>query len=156
MTGRLRAEIKQKKPFQTPEQEAFLNLQRTADALMRAVAEVLKPAGLSPAQYNVLRILRGAGPEGLACREVGERMVTRDPDITRLLDRLEERGLVTRSREREDRRVITTRITEEGLRILKRLDGPVARVQERQLGHLGAHRLRALIALLEVARERAG
>ena len=156
MTGRLRAEIKQRKPFQTLQQEAFLNLQRTADALMRAVAEVLKPAGLSPAQYNVLRILRGAGPEGLACREVGERMVTRDPDITRLLDRLEERGLVGRSREREDRRVITTRITGEGLRILKRLDGPVARVQERQLAHLGARRLRALIALLVVARERAG
>ena len=156
MTGRLRGEIKQRKPFQTPQQEAFLNLQRTADALMRAVAEVLKPAGLSPAQYNVLRILRGAGPEGLACREVGERMVTRDPDITRLLDRVEERGLVGRSREREDRRVITTRITGEGLRILKRLDGPVARVQERQLAHLGARRLRALIALLEVARERAG
>jgi DNA-binding MarR family transcriptional regulator len=156
MTGRLRAEIKQRKPFQTAQQEAFLNLLRTADALMRGEVEVLKPAGLSPAQYNVLRILRGAGARGLACREVGERMVTRDPDITRLLDRLEERGLVRRSREREDRRVITTRITEEGLDLLKKLDGPVARLHEQQLGHLGAKRLRSLIALLEVARERVG
>jgi len=156
MTGRLRAEIKQQKPFQTLQQEAFLNLLRTADALMRGEVEVLKPAGLSPAQYNVLRILRGAGAGGLACREVGERMVTRDPDITRLLDRLEERGLVMRSREREDRRVITTRITEEGLDLLKKLDGPVARLHEQQLGHLGAKRLRSLIALLEAARERVG
>ena len=156
MTGRLQREIKQRRSFESLEQEALLNLQRTADALLRGVAEVLKPTGLSPAQYNVLRILRGAGPGGLSCREVAARMVTRDPDITRLLDRLGERGLVTRSREREDRRVITTRITEAGLRLLKTLDGPIAAVDQRLLGHLGRRRVRALISLLEVARERAG
>ncbi len=89
MAGRLQTEIKQRKPFAGTEVEAFLNLQRTADALARALAEVLKPAGLSGPQYNILRILRGAGPGGLACREICQRMVTRDPDMTRLLDRLE-------------------------------------------------------------------
>src|SRR3972149_8309817 len=89
MAGRLQAEIKQKKPFRTLEQEAFLNLLRTTDALLRGQAKVLKSVGLSHPQYNVLRILRGAGPHGLACREVCERLITRDPDVTRLLDRLE-------------------------------------------------------------------
>src|SRR5919108_1101542 len=106
MARRLRMEIHQTKPFASLEEEAFLNLQRTADALLHGLEAALKPAGLSPSQYNVLRILRGAEAEGLACREVGERMVTRDPDITRLLDRLEARGLVMRARDREDRRVI--------------------------------------------------
>ncbi len=155
MGKRLRTEIKQRKRFGSAEEEVFLNLQRTADALMQGLAEVLKPAGLSPTQYNVLRILRGAGPAGLACREVGQRMLTRDPDVTRLLDRLEKRGLVTRSREQHDRRVITTRITAEGLRILQELDGPVAELHMRQLRHLGGSRLRALIDLLEGAREKA-
>ncbi|MBI4737736.1 MAG: MarR family transcriptional regulator [candidate division NC10 bacterium] len=134
------------------EGEAFVNLLRTADALMQGVAATLKSAGLSPAQYNVLRILRGAGPDGLACREIGERMITRDPDITRLLDRLEERGLVTRSRDRADRRVITTRIADKGLRILKDLDRPIEELHVDQLGHLGEQRLRSLITLLEAAR----
>ncbi len=156
MTGRIRKEIKQRKPFRRIEDEAFVTLQRTADALMQGVAAALKPVGLSSAQYNVLRILRGAGPGGLACREIGERMITRDPDITRLLDRLEERGLITRNRDRVDRRVITTRITEKGLRILKDLEGPIEQLHVEQLGHLGDRRLRSLIDLLEVARARAG
>jgi len=122
---------------------------------MRGLAELLKPAGLSATQYNVLRILRGAGRQGLACREVGDRMVTKDPDMTRLLDRLEARGLVARSRERQDRRVITTRITAAGLRLLKDLDRPVAELHERQLGHVPGPRLRTLLDLLETARERA-
>ena len=133
---------------------AFLNLQRTADALMQGVEATLKPFGLSPTQYNVLRILRGAGPEGLACRQIGERMLTRDPDITRLLDRLEARKLVTRSREQKDRRVLTTRITAAGLEILKQLDAPIAQVHRKQLGHLGEARLRTLSSLLELARSR--
>jgi len=155
MTGRARREIRQRKPFRRIEDEAFVNLQRTADALLQGVAAALKPVGLSPAQYNVLRILRGAGPDGLACRQIGERMITRDPDITRLLDRLEERGLVTRNRDRADRRVITTRITEKGLRLLKDLDGPIEHLHVEQLGHLGDQRLRSLIELLEVARAKA-
>lgn len=155
MAGRLRAEIKQKKPFRHVEQEAFVNLQRTADALMQGLAAILKPIGLSASQYNVLRILRGAGSDGLACREVAERMVTRDPDVTRLLDRLEDRGLVTRTREQGDRRIITVRITEEALRILADLDAPVAELHVRQLGHLGKDRLRTLIDLLETARGKA-
>ena len=156
MPGRIQREIKQTKPFRRVEDEAFANLQRTADALMQGVAAALKPVGLSPAQYNVLRILRGAGPDGLACRELGERMITRDPDITRLLDRLEERELVSRTRDRADRRVMATRITEKGLRLLKDLDDPIARLHTDQLGHLGDQRLRSLIALLEAARAKAG
>jgi DNA-binding MarR family transcriptional regulator len=156
MTGRDRKAIRQKKPFRRLEDEAFVNLLRTADALMQGVAATLKPAGLSPAQYNVLRILRGAGPDGLACREIGERMIAKDPDITRLLDRLAERDLIRRSRDRADRRVITTRITDKGLGILKELDTPVEELHVKQLGHLGEQRLRSLVDLLEAARARTG
>lgn len=155
MTGRARREIRQRKPFRRIEDEAFVNLQRTADALLQGVAAALKPVGLSPAQYNVLRILRGAGPDGLACRQIGERMITRDPDITRLLDRLEDRDLVSRTRDRADRRVMATRITKKGLRLLKDLDGPIEHLHVEQLGHLGDQRLRSLIELLEVARAKA-
>jgi DNA-binding MarR family transcriptional regulator len=156
MTGRVRREIRKQKPLRRVEDEAFVSLQRTADALMQGVAAALKPAGLSPAQYNVLRILRGAGPDGLACREIGERMITKDPDITRLLDRLEERGLVARSRDRADRRVITTRITDKGQRILEDLDKAIEELHVKQLGHLGEQRLRSLLDLLEAARTGAG
>jgi DNA-binding MarR family transcriptional regulator len=154
MTGKVQAEIKQKKPFRLREEEAFVNLLRTVDVLLQGVAERLKPQGLSPTQYNVLRILRGAEPEGLACRGIGERMISRDPDVTRLLDRLEDRGLVARTRGREDRRVVTTRITDDGLRILGKLEAPIADLHARQLGHLGAARLRTLIDLLEQARNK--
>ncbi|MEK7204318.1 MAG: MarR family transcriptional regulator [candidate division NC10 bacterium] len=148
--------MRQKKPFRRVEDEAFVNLLRTVDALMQGVAATLKPAGLSPAQYNVLRVLRGAGPDGLACREIGERMIAKDPDITRLLDRLEERDLISRSRDRADRRVITTRITDKGMRILKELDKPIEELHVKQLGHLGEQRLRSLVDLLEAARARTG
>jgi DNA-binding MarR family transcriptional regulator len=133
-------------------EEALLNIHRTAGRLQAAVAEVLKPADLSAAQYNVLRILRGAGKAGLACREIGERMVTRDPDTTRLLDRLEKRGLTARSRESKDRRVITVRITAAGLRVLQRLDGAVGRFVRHHMGKLDTKRLRALIEALELVR----
>ena len=152
MTGRVQKEIRQRKPFRRLEDEAFVNIQRTADALMQGVAATLKGKDLSPPQYNVLRILRGAGDAGLACREIAERMISRDPDITRLLDRLEERDLVARSRDRTDRRVITTRITEPGLRVLGELDEPIQKLHVGQLGHLGPERLRSLIDLLESAR----
>lgn len=150
--GRLRKEIKQTKPFVSLEEEAFLSLQRTADDLLRGMALVLKPARLSPTQYNILRILRGAGDEGLACREVGERMISRDPDMTRLLDRLEARKLVERERGRRDRRVITTRITLDGKELLKRLDGPVSEFPRRRMGHVGAERLRSLVRVLDQLR----
>ncbi len=139
-------------PFRSLEQGAFLSLLRTGDALLRRVEEALRPAGLSHTQYNVLRILRGAGPQGLACREVAERMLTRDPDVTRLLDRLERRRLVKRARERRDRRVVSVRITAAGLRILKELDAPIAALHRAQLKHMGGRRLRSLLALLALAR----
>jgi len=156
MRTRLRDEIKQQRPFESLEQEALLNVLRTADALMQEIAAVLKPFKLSHSQYNVLRILRGASPDGLACQEISERMISRDPDITRLLDRLEARGLVTRTRDQEDRRVVTARITLEGLRLLEALDELIAEVDRYALQHLGEQRLRTLIQLLELARERGG
>ncbi len=152
MAGRVQREIKQTKPFTSLSEEAIINLQRTADVLMRGVEEVLKTAELSPTQYNVLRILRGAGPAGLACREIGSRMITRDPDITRLLDRLESRELVERSRETKDRRIVKARVTSNGLRMLKALDLPIHAAHEKLLGHLGQNRLLELIQLLEDAR----
>ena len=134
-----------------PEEDAFLDLLRTTDLLSRRPAQVLKTEDLSATQYNVLRILRGA-PEGLACGEIGNRMITRDPDITRLLDRLEKRKLVSRCREAKDRRMVLTRITSEGLKLLARLDDPVREAHRKQLGHLGRERLRTLEGLLSEAR----
>jgi MarR family transcriptional regulator, organic hydroperoxide resistance regulator len=156
MARRLRDEIQQQNPFESLEQEAVLNVLRTADVLLQRIAAVLKPFKLSHSQYNVLRILRGAGPEGLACREISERMITRDPDITRLLDRLEARGLLTRTRDQRDRRVITAHITSEGRHLLEALDQPIAEVDRQPLQHLGEQQLRTLIQLLELARERGG
>lgn len=124
---------------------------RTADLLSRGVTGVLKLAELSPAQYNVLRILRGA-PEGLPCSEVATRMITRDPDITRLLDRMEKRNLILRSRKSRDRRRVLARITPQGLGLLVRLDVPVQEAHIRQLGHLGRKRLQLLSELLRSCR----
>jgi DNA-binding MarR family transcriptional regulator len=153
MVGRLRRSIRQRKRFQSLEAEAFLNIEHTADALMRGLADVLKASDLSPTQYNVLRILRGAGPGGLACGEIAERMVTRDPDITRLLDRLQRRGLIARERDGKDRRVVTTTITAEGAALVGRLDEPVQHLHARQLSHLGEPSLVRLVGLLERARD---
>jgi DNA-binding MarR family transcriptional regulator len=119
--------------------------------LSRGLVRVLRSEDVSPTQYNVLRILRGA-PEGLPCGEVASRMITRDPDITRLLDRLEKRELISRCRETKDRRTVMARITPEGLKLLARLDEPVQAAHRKQLGHLGQGRLRALTELLRVAR----
>jgi DNA-binding MarR family transcriptional regulator len=134
-----------------PEEAAFLELMRTTDMLSRGLVRLLKSEDLSPAQYNVLRILRGA-PEGLFCGEIGSRMITRDPDVTRLLDRLEKRELISRCREAEDRRTVMARITPAGLKVLARLDEPVQAAHRKQLGHLGRRRLRSLTELLGVAR----
>lgn len=150
--GKLREEIRATKPFASLEQEVFLNLQRTADLLMADIEELLRPHQISPTQYNVLRILRGSRETGLACHEITERMITHDPDMTRLLDRLADRSLISRAREKGDRRVIRVRITAAGLALLRTLDEPVKTAHRKQLGHLGEHRLRVLNRLLEAAR----
>ena len=139
----------------TPEETAVVEVLRTGDLLARGLAPVLKREKLSTAQYNVLRILRGA-PEGLACGEIASRMITRDPDITRLLDRLEKRGLIARRRESRDRRLVVTRIAAAGLEALARLDGPVREAHGRQLGHVGRARLAELAELLRMCREDGG
>jgi len=128
-----------------------LELLRTTDQLSRGLVLLLKAEQLSPTQYNVLRILRGA-LEGLPSGEIGQRMITRDPDITRLLDRLEKRGLIARWRVSKDRRMVLARITPEGLKMLDRLDRPMQEGHRKQLGHLGRERLKALCELLRVAR----
>jgi DNA-binding MarR family transcriptional regulator len=140
------------KPGSSPEEVTHLEMMRTMEALSHRFAQVLKAEDLSSTQYNVLRILRGA-PEGLPCGEIGNRMVTRDSDITRLLDRLEKRSLVSRSRETKDRRTVWTRITPEGLKLLARLDEPIRTTHIELLGHLGTKRLNLLADLLRVARQ---
>lgn len=152
MSGRLKDEIQQTKEFESIEEEVLLNLMRTSDAVMRDITLALKPFRLSPTQYNVLRILRGAGAGGLACGSIADRMVTRDPDITRLLDRMEKRGVISRSRETRDRRVITARITTEGLDVLRAVNEQNPKLAGAMLGHMGERRLRALCSLLEQVR----
>jgi len=134
-----------------PEESAFLELLRASDMLSRGLILVLKREDVSLTQYNVLRILRGA-EEGLPCGEIAGKMITRDPDVTRLLDRLEKRKLISRSRETTDRRTVLVRITPLGLKLLARLDKPVQAAHRKQLGHLGRERLRALSGLLHIAR----
>ena len=152
MAGRLQREIRQTKAIRLLEEEAALNVVRTADAVMMAVGEVLKPHLLSATQYNVLRILRGAGEDGASCKDIGSRMVARDPDITRLMDRLEQRGLVTRDRAKEDRRVVTHRLTKAGVELVNELDRPIEAAHKRTMGHMKAEKLRELVGLLEEVR----
>jgi DNA-binding MarR family transcriptional regulator len=153
MSRGLQAELKQKIPFTSREAEVYLSLLRTTDALQTQVEAQLKEFCLTGTQYNALRILRGAGPEGLPCREIGERMITRDPDITRLLDRLEDRGFVQRTRARHDRRVIYGRITAAGLKLLRAMDMPLEKFGREMLRHVGQEKLKQLIELLELVRE---
>jgi DNA-binding MarR family transcriptional regulator len=150
----VQAELKPK-PGSCPEEVTHLEMLRTMEALSHRFAQVLKTEDLSSTQYNVLRILRGA-PDGLPCGEIASRMITRDPDITRLLDRLEKRELISRSRETRDRRTVIARITPDGLKLLARLDEPVEEGHRKQLGHLGRERLRALTELLCAARTQVG
>jgi DNA-binding MarR family transcriptional regulator len=152
VAGKLQQEIRQTKAIRLLEEEAALNVMRTADALMAAVGEVLKPHLLSATQYNVLRILRGAGEDGASCKDIGSRMVARDPDITRLMDRLEQRGLLTRDRAREDRRVVTHRLTKAGVELVNELDRPIEASHKRTMGHMKAEKLRDLVGLLEEVR----
>lgn len=153
MSKGIRAEIKQGKPFHSLEEETAVALARTTDLLSRRMEMLLKEHGLTGTQYNVLRILRGAGKSGLACSEIAERMVTRDPDVTRLLDRMERAGLCTRERTPEDRRVIVVHITSKGLKTVGDLDEPVNSLNHSLLGHLGDKKLRLLLGLLEQARQ---
>lgn len=154
MTIRLRDELKQSKPFGSLEQEAMLSIQRTDAVLGYSIIEALKPFGVTPTQYNVLRILRGARPAGLCREDIRSRLIAEVPDVTRLLDRMEQAGLVDRERDTADRRLVTTRITAKGLRLLDELDGPVKKVHEEELGHMNNAELRSLIALLAKARLR--
>lgn len=155
MAGKLKREIKQTRPFASLHEEVVLSMLRTADAIAVPMTDVLREAGLSLSQYNILRILRGAGADGLPCGEISERMVRRDPDLTRLLDRLEARGLVTRSRGTADRRVVLASVSAEGLRLLESLDETIEATVRQTLAHMPKARLNALCELLEEARERA-
>jgi DNA-binding MarR family transcriptional regulator len=152
MSGKLKREIKQTRPFHSLQEEVVLAILRTADQLVAPMTELLRAAKLSFSQYNVLRILRGAGAEGLPCGAISERMVRRDPDLTRLLDRLEASGLVARARGTADRRVVIATITGKGLDLLASLDGKVEAAAGRPLTHLSTERLEALRDLLEEAR----
>ncbi len=154
MTTDLRDEIRQRKPFTSLQQETYLNLFRTEAVLHDAFEQMLKPYGVSGTQYNVLRILRGAGPDGLCRNEIRDRLLTRMPDVTRLLDRMEQGGLVTRVRSAEDRRVVTTKLTRKGKSLVDTLDAPVAREHQRRLGHLSDDQLRTLTKFLTLARQK--
>lgn len=143
-----------KSPAVSLENRIFVVLLRAADTLGQQAEHFLKAAGLTGAQYNVLRILRGAEPEGLPCSGIADRMISHDPDMTRLLDRLEKRGLITRERQTDDRRVVKARITPQALSLLKTLDQPVRELHKRQFRHMSPQRLKILFDLLEEVRIR--
>src|SRR4051812_19238397 len=152
MATDLRTELKQTKPFRSLEEEAMLNIQRTSALLEHRIGEVFKAHGITGTQYNVLRILRGAGTNGLCRNEVRDRLVAQVPDVPRLLDRMEDAGLVERERSEVDRRLVATRITKQGLKLLEQLDTPVAEAHSRQLGHMSGAQLKSLVELLSIAR----
>ena len=154
MPSDLRTDLRQLKPFGSLREEAYLNVARTAAVLNDGLDRLLGTRGLSPTQYNVLRVLRGAGADGLCRNEVRDRLITRMPDVTRLLDRMEEAGLVSRVRSTAARRLVTTTLTEQGRALVDALDDEVTRAHEDQLGHLDESQLRALIDLLSLARTR--
>jgi len=150
MAGTVARELKQQKPFSTPEQEILLGVLIAAARVIEPWARFLSTTTqLTTNQYNVLRILRGSHPAKLACSDIAERMIDRDPDITRLVDRLETRGLVKRTRSRQDRRVVEVSISDKGLALVRGLDAHVQRMPKALLGHLGVERLRQLGGLLE-------
>lgn len=152
----LRTDLKQAKPFVSVHQEAFLNVARTHAVLTDGLDRVLGPHGLSITQYNILRMLRGAGPDGLCRNEIGRRLITRMPDVTRLLDRMEAARLVARLRSTEDRRLVNTTLTAKGRQLVDKLDGEVAREHERTLGHMTKAQLSTLVDLLGLARDGTG
>ncbi len=134
------------------EDHLFVALLKASDSLASQADQLIKANGLTSAQYNVLRILRGAGPEGLPCNTIAERMISRDPDMTRLLDRMEKRDVISRERQKEDRRVVKARITDEGLKLLKKMDAPIRGLHKSQFAHMTSARLKTLMDILtEVA-----
>jgi DNA-binding MarR family transcriptional regulator len=153
MPPELRDDIQQSKPFSSLEQEAFLNLLRTQAELSDSFERMLRPFGISAAQYNVLRILRGSEANAMCRNEIRGRLLTRMPDVTRLLDRMEEAGLVSRSRSAEDRRQVGTQLTERGRALVDQLDAAVADEHRKRLGHLSHSQLRTLVELLALARQ---
>jgi DNA-binding MarR family transcriptional regulator len=152
----LQAELRQTKSFDSLHAEAFLNLVRTSAQLQHALHLQLKPYGMTETQYNSLRILRGAGAGGLTCAEIAERLVSQDPDITRLVSRLERQGLVRRERGERDRRVVLTKITAAGMDRLKEADPVVNSTVNALLSHLSSSELKTMIDLLKRARRFAG
>jgi DNA-binding MarR family transcriptional regulator len=149
----LKLEIVQERPFSSAEEEALLNLMRTSDVLHRAFHRKTRDWGVTSTQYNVLRILRGAQPRGLTCAAIGSRMITAEPDITRLLSRLKVLKLIRQQRDRHDRRVVWTQISEAGLELLKAMDPVIERVPRELLGHMSKADLTELIKLVELARK---
>ncbi|MEM9347294.1 MAG: MarR family transcriptional regulator [Planctomycetota bacterium] len=158
----LKDDLKKKHGFDSPEQQAYLNLAYTHAELTAAFTHFFKSHGLSEATYNILRVLRGVrrhpenGRDALPCGEIGGRLVTRVPDVTRLIDRLVRAGLVDRIRGEADRRVVLARITTQGLNLLRRLDRPLLDLHEQTLGHLSRNELKQLNTLLERARQGSG
>jgi DNA-binding MarR family transcriptional regulator len=150
--GDLKTEIRQTKAFPTLHEEAFLNLERSAAMLQDAFELMLKPYGITGTQYNVLRILRGAGVDGLCRNEIRDRLVTRMPDVTRLLDRMEDAGLISRERSTEDRRLVHTQLTRQGRKLVDSLDTAVTAEHKARLSHLTPAQLRSLIELLTLVR----
>ena len=155
MPTTLRDELRQEKPFRSLREEAVLNIARTEAVVREQLERVLAPRGLSMTQYNVLRILRGAGPEGLCRNEIGQRLISRMPDVSRLLDRMESSALVSRVRSTEDRRLVNTTLTKRGRTLVDELDAVIAGAQEQHLGHMTKAQLRTLIDLLSLARSSA-
>jgi len=150
--GLLQRELKQSRPFPTAAEEAVLSVLRSADLLRRRFAGVLEPFGISNQQYNVLRILRGAGERGLPTLEIADRMVEHSPGITRLIDRLVDHGWADRSRCAEDRRVVYCRITTRGLELLDEVDQPLRAAHDAILDNLTEDQRVQLIALLDLLR----
>lgn len=148
----LRDDIKQAKPFKSLYEETDLNIVRTAYVLIDAFENAIKSYGITATQYNVLRILRGAGEKGLCRNDVRDRLLNRMPDATRLLDRMEKGGLISRSRDSEDRRLVTTRLTRKGKQLVDQLDPLVARQHKARLGHMSEKQLTALNTLLTQVR----
>jgi DNA-binding MarR family transcriptional regulator len=144
----LQRELRQTRPFQSPSHEAVVGLIRTADLMRRILAGVLEPHGMTLQQYNVLRILRGAGDAGLPTLEVAERMIEQTPGVTRLLDRLEAKGHIRRERCRRDRRQHLCWLTKQGAHLLERLEAPVMTAQDEALKALGEAECRQLVKLL--------
>ena len=140
------------RPFKSVEEEVILSIARTAAVIEHAGSEALKPFNLTITQYNVLRILRGAGSEGLCRNEVGQRLVTKVPDVTRLLDRMEANGLISRQRGGGDRRFVRTQITDKSLKLIDKIDRELPAMHGRQLGHVSQKRLKELISILEEVR----